>query len=94
MTNILLVLLLIALVNIGYVLVKSYALLSSIDRHNFAKQSEAITQEVQVQKSRKEPLKAVKKILRGRSITESEDLVDLSEMPFEDGYKAIEEFGK
>jgi uncharacterized protein YpmS len=93
MITIILFLILITLVNIGFVLVKSYVLLHNINKHNFQQQSESITQAVQEQKSRKEPLKAVKRIIRGRSVTKSEDLVDLSELSFEEGYKAVEDIG-
>ena len=93
MTNILLVLLLIAIVNIGYVIFKCYVLLQTIDNRNLVKQSEAMSQEIQKPKSRKQPMKAVKKVLRGRSVTEAEDLVDISEMSFEEGYEAIKDLG-
>lgn len=92
MNTIILLLILIAIINMLYVMVKSYALLFSLERRSYAKQSEEIQHDVQVQKTKKKPMEAVKRVIRGRSVTQSEDLMDLSEMDYEEGMKALEEY--
>jgi hypothetical protein len=88
-----LTLILITLIVVDYLLFKIKGILDEINGLNLNHQSEAMTLAVQEQKSKKEPLKAIKQVIRGRSITKTEDLVDMSEVSFEDGYKALEDIG-
>lgn len=51
-------------------------------------------QAVQSMKTRKPPLPASKTVVKGRTITPVEELVDLGDMPFEQGYDAIAAIGE
>lgn len=59
-----------------------------------AEVSNEYKESVQVQKTKKPSLKAVKQVVRGRSVTETDDLVDMADLPWEEGYKILEEMGK
>lgn len=49
--------------------------------------------DVQKQKIKKPILPLKKQESRGRSVVNSEDLVDIADLPWEDGYKALEDLG-
>jgi hypothetical protein len=53
--------------------------------------SAAYEREIATQKSKKPSLKANKEEVKGRNVKTSDDLVDLSDLDWETGYKAITE---
>lgn len=61
---------------------------------NGAYQADEYRKAVTVQKHKKPTLPAVKITSRGRSVTQTDELVDVADMPWEDGYKALEEIGR
>ncbi len=61
---------------------------------NIGQVSDNYKEAVQEQKTKKPPLKAVKQKLRGRSIVKSDDLIDVADLPWEEGYKAMEDIGQ
>lgn len=56
-------------------------------------QADEYRKAVQIQKTKKESLPAVKEEFRGRKIVKSDELVDIDSLDWEAGAKAIEEFG-
>lgn len=89
--NFILGLLVAILFYIAYILTKSYETLKEINGYDKQKQSDEYTQTVQIQKTKKPKMEAVKQIVRGRSVTKTDDLVDIAYLGWEDGTKAIEE---
>lgn len=67
--------------------------LNSLLSLNIGQVSDNYKEAVQEQKTKKPPLKAVKQKLRGRSIVKSDDLIDVADLPWEEGYKAMEDIG-
>lgn len=90
----LLFLVLLGVINIITVL---YSILGRMDRYlhelEFTKEVDYL-KEIEKPKNRKPPLKALKQTKRGRSVTKTDDLVDIADLDWEDGYKAIEDMGR
>lgn len=87
-------LILITLGVIAVFCILTYNRLSKITMFSNAAQSYELATAAATQKSKKPPLAAVKQILRGRSITNTEELVDIDSLPIDDAIKAIEEAGQ
>lgn len=69
----------------GYIKLRDYVVLDvSVQRDKY---QEAVT----TQKTQKPALRPVKSIRRGREVVKVEELKGLQDVPFEEGYAAIEE---
>lgn len=86
-------LILVALVIAAVFSILLYNRLGKIQLISGSHQSSEYAKSVATQKHKKPALKPVKQVVRGRSVTNTEDLVDIADMPWEDGYKAMEELG-
>jgi hypothetical protein len=58
---------------------------------NGAYQSEEYRKAVAIPKNKKPNLPFKRETVRGRNIEKSNDLVDIADLPWEDGYKALED---
>lgn len=56
-------------------------------------QAEEYRKAVAIQKAKKPSLPPVKEQTRGHNIAKSDDLVDIADLDWEEGYKAVEEVG-
>lgn len=70
-----------------------YVRMTKLIMINGAYQSEAYREAVAVQKTKKPSLDPVKEVMKGRRITKAEELVDIADLPWEEGYKALEDIG-
>lgn len=59
-----------------------------------AYQADEYRKAVSVQKVKKPILPVKKEKTRGRSVVDSEELIDIADLPWEDGIKAIEDMGQ
>ena len=68
-----------------------YTKLTALLVINGAYQAEEYRQAVAVPKHAKPKLPVVKQDRRGREIEKQDDLVDMADIPWEEGYKAVED---
>lgn len=87
-------LLLATLAVVAIFMIMLYTKLSQMMLFNGAYQAEEYRKAVAQQKVKKPSLPVVKEEVRGRSIVKQEELVDIADLNWEDGYKAVEELGK
>lgn len=82
-----------ALIIVAVFMILLYTRMTNLIMINGAYQSEQYRSAVAVQKSAKPTLSAVKQTTRGRRIEKNEELVDMADLPWEEGYKLLEEMG-
>lgn len=70
-----------------------YIHLSNLVIMTSAYQSQRYTQSVSTVKDKKPFLPPVKESKKGRTIRPDDDLVDIADLPWEEGYKVMEEVG-
>lgn len=70
-----------------------YKRMDELVRLDTAYQSAEYSNAVATQKLNKPAAPATKVKRRGRSVVKTDDLVDLADLSFEEGYKVIEELG-
>lgn len=79
------------LIVIAVFIILSHQQLMKFNLLNGAYQADEYRKASQVYKSKKETLPAKQQVQKGRSVVAADELVDIADLPWEDGLKAIEE---